>query len=89
MGEVAAQLSIRHHSAVGLVDRLERNGLIQRDRAESDRRVVRLRLTKAGEEKLRTLSGAHRDELLRTGPNLVHELSELLARFTPPSNEGR
>jgi DNA-binding MarR family transcriptional regulator len=63
------------------VNRLAANGLIERVRAGGDRRVVRLRLTATGEQKLRTLSDVHRDELLSTGPNLVRELSGLLARL--------
>ncbi|GAA1580245.1 helix-turn-helix domain-containing protein [Kribbella sancticallisti] len=66
ISEVAAYLCTRHHSAVQLIDRTERLGLITRTRAdEHDRRVVRLTLTAAGVRKLAELSSAHLEELHR------------------------
>src|SRR5207237_2737017 len=43
IGSVAKQLFIRHHSTVGLADRLEERDLIERVKQEQDRRQVRLR----------------------------------------------
>jgi DNA-binding MarR family transcriptional regulator len=64
VGELADYLCTRHHSAVQLIDRTEQLGLITRTRAQDeDRRVVRLTLTKAGQEKLTLLSTAHLEEL--------------------------
>ncbi|MBV9140803.1 MAG: MarR family transcriptional regulator [Pseudonocardiales bacterium] len=64
VGELADYLCTRHHSAVQLIDRTERLGLITRTRAEgADRRVVRLTLTRAGQEKLTLLSTTHLEEL--------------------------
>ena len=66
VGELADYLCIRHHSAVQLIDRTEQLGLITRNRVDSeDRRLVRLTLTPAGQEKLALLSTAHREELRR------------------------
>src|SRR5512138_2279205 len=45
IGELAERLQIRHHSAVGLVDRLEAQGLIERRPPENDRRQVFVVLT--------------------------------------------
>ena len=45
IGELADHLVIRHHSAVGLVDRLTARGLAERFRGNGDRRQVRVRLT--------------------------------------------
>ena len=72
IGEVAESLLLRHHSAVGLVDRAVKAGLVERQEDAADRRVVRLRLTARGEEILGRLSSAHLEELqrlpgLRTG----------------------
>ena len=78
IGQVAEQLLIRHHSAVGLVDRLEERGLVERSRQAEDRRQVRLRLTARGQSVLRHLSQAHHAELGDLGPQLVDALSELL-----------
>ena len=78
VGELAAHLFIRHHSAVGLLDRLEGHGLVERIRGDADRRQVGIRLTDAGSEKLRQLSRIHREELRQSGPALVETLRALL-----------
>ena len=47
-----------------LIDRTEQLGLIARHRSDSDdRRVVRLTLTKTGQDKLTLLSTTHVEEL--------------------------
>lgn len=78
IGQVAEQLFIRHHSAVGLVDRLEERELVERTRHGEDRRQVRLRLTARGQSLLRHLSQSHHAELCDLGPELVEALSGLL-----------
>ena len=78
VGELAGQLLIRHHSAVGLLDRLEERGMVRRTRGAGDRREVRIRLTDAGARKLERLSGAHRAELANLHPALVESLAVLL-----------
>ena len=65
IGQVADYLLIRHHSAVELAYRTERTGLIERIRDEDDQRVVRLRLSAAGERVIAALSSAHLEELGR------------------------
>lgn len=45
----------------GLIDRLEKVGLVSRQRSEEDRRVVRVSLTRAGEELLERLEGPLRE----------------------------
>ncbi len=65
IGELADYLLLRHHSAVGLVDRAEEAGLVTRSRDAEDQRVVRLQLTAEGEEHLEALSAAHMEELHR------------------------
>jgi DNA-binding MarR family transcriptional regulator len=70
--ELADYLSTRHHSAVQLIDRAEQLGLVTRHREDSnDRRIVRLTLTKTGEEKLVQLSTTHLEELQRLA-TLIH-----------------
>lgn len=81
IGELADHLLIRHHSAVGLIDRMEERGLIQRVRANDDRRQVQVRLTELGAEKIERLSVTHRAELRNSGPALVEALSALLERL--------
>jgi DNA-binding MarR family transcriptional regulator len=78
VGELAEALQIKHHSAVGLVDRLVEQGLAMRAPAADDRRQVRVTLSAHGLELLAELTSAHRHELRRVGP----ELRTLLARLT-------
>ncbi|HTU39524.1 MAG TPA: MarR family transcriptional regulator [Acidimicrobiales bacterium] len=65
VGEAADYLLLRHHSAVGLVDRAVKAGLVTRARDPEDHRVVRLQLTPKGTKRLETLSAAHLEELER------------------------
>lgn len=67
IGEVAGYLTLRHHSAVGLVDRAEQAGYVERSHDPTDHRVIRLRLTPAGEVLIRQLSRSHLEELRRFG----------------------
>jgi DNA-binding MarR family transcriptional regulator len=78
ISQLAENLFLKHHSAVGLVDRLVERGLAERTRAGDDRRRVRVRLTATGLEKLLRLSSVHQQELRLSGPILVNALTELL-----------
>jgi DNA-binding MarR family transcriptional regulator len=71
IGDLADHLLLRHHSVVGLVDRAEQAGLVERQADPDDHRVVRLRLTARGSRRLATLAAAHIDELNRLGPELL------------------
>jgi DNA-binding MarR family transcriptional regulator len=71
VGDVAAHLLLRHHSAVELVDRAERAGLLRRIADDTDQRVVRLELTPDGEDRLAHLAAAHLEELSRLRPSLA------------------
>ena len=70
VGDLAGYLLVRHHSAVELIDRAEAAALVQRCPDEADGRVIRIRLTPDGEERLRQLSAAHLSELRRLAPVL-------------------
>jgi len=80
---LAERLQIRHHSAVELVDRLEKRGLIQRSRGELDRREVHLKLTARGERLLRELTLHTRAELRLAAPALVAALMKVMSRSGP------
>lgn len=77
IGELAERLQIRHHSAVGLVDRLGSEGLVARKQSKTDRRQVHLKLTARGEAVLERLSAQHREELRRAGPEIAELLQKL------------
>jgi DNA-binding MarR family transcriptional regulator len=80
VGDLAERLQLQHHSTVGLIDRLTECGLLRRNRAEGDRRQVRVRLTRKGEAVLRKLSLDHRAELGIAGSALSAALQAILAR---------
>ncbi len=71
IGDVAEHLLIRHHSAVELVDRAAGAGLVERRRDPADGRVVRLGLTRLGQDKLEALAEAHLEELKRLVPPMM------------------
>lgn len=77
VGDLAERLAIRHHSAVGLVDRLEASGYLKRANDAADKRRIILMLTKKGENALAALTAAHRDELRRLTPLLKPLLARL------------
>jgi DNA-binding MarR family transcriptional regulator len=59
IGELAGYLLLRPHSTVELVDRAVAAGLVERTRDPHDGRVVRVRLTEAGDRILQELTPAH------------------------------
>jgi DNA-binding MarR family transcriptional regulator len=79
IGELADRLRIHHHSAVGLVDRLESLGLVNRTRDPADRRRVRVEPSPKGELKVAQVAAVHRDELLETAATLRALLDPLAA----------
>jgi DNA-binding MarR family transcriptional regulator len=69
-GELAERLQVKHHSVVGLVNRLEAQGLIVREQGDSDRREVYVTLTERGAELLERLTAIHQQELRHIAPQL-------------------
>lgn len=74
VGDLAEFLLVRHHTAVELVDRITRLGLLRRIADHGDSRRMFLKLTKKGEQKLRTLSKIHFEELRSASPGLARIL---------------
>jgi len=70
IGDVAEYLLLRHHSAVGLVDRAETAALVRRRQDRDDHRIVRLHLTARGAETLHQLTAVTLEELARLSPRL-------------------
>lgn len=77
VGELAEQLTIRHHSAVELSGRLCRNGLAVKQQDSTDRRRMLLNLTERAERALAELSAAHLDELSQIEPTLKRLLTSI------------
>ena len=70
IGEVAGHLLLRHHSAVGLVDRAEAAGLVTRTPDSDNASAVRLSLTADGARRLQALSELHLQELEHLAPTM-------------------
>ena len=75
--DLAERLQIQHHSAVELVDRLAKRGLVERSRDKLDHRKVFIHLTAAGEAALENLSVSHLDDLRCNGPALAESLQRI------------
>ena len=78
IGMLAERLQIRHHSAVELVDRLVKRGMVSRRRHDGDRRQVVVKLRAAGEAVLRRLALHSLAELRAEAPALVATLRRLI-----------
>src|ERR1700744_1594944 len=82
---LADRLTLKHHSAVEVVDRLEANGFVRRTRARDDRRNVIVSLLPRGERLLEEVARQRIDELRSNGHELVRAIDRLLDRNGRPS----
>lgn len=78
IGALAERLCVRHHTAVTLVDKLEKRKFLTRERSLDDKREVLLRLTADGDDLLLRLSTLHKQQLLVVGPAVVSALQALV-----------
>lgn len=70
MGDLARRVAVAEKTVTGLVDRLQRDGLVERRRDGADRRVIHVALTAGGQ----ALAG-------RLDAEVLHALTRLLARL--------
>ncbi len=92
MGRVAEWLGVGLPAASGIVDRVERHGLLERRRRDDDRRVVECALTGKGRALLDEIAGMRREIMRQTLEGLSDDdLAELsrLARKLTASLEGQ
>lgn len=75
---LADRLSLRHHSTVELVDRMEAHGYVRRTRGREDRRQVLVSLQPRGEKLLEQVVQQRIIELRANGRALVEAISGLL-----------
>jgi DNA-binding MarR family transcriptional regulator len=74
VGDLAEFLLIRHHTAVELMNRMVKLGLVDRIVDEADARRALLKVTKEGKRRLQRLSKIHLEELQAIGPTLTRLL---------------
>ena len=77
VGELAELLQIKHQSAVGLANRMESKGWVQKRHSPTDNRQVFISLTPTGRRVLDDLSAAHKAEIARISPTLKEILNNL------------
>ena len=80
---LAERMLLKHHSVVGLVDRLEEKGFVSRCRDDQDRRRVEIRLTEYGESTIEQLTAFHQRELYVLAPELTGLLQAVVERALP------
>ncbi|HEX4335635.1 MAG TPA: MarR family transcriptional regulator [Polyangiaceae bacterium] len=75
---LAERLLVRHHTVVGLVDRLVAGKLAVRRPSKTDKREILVELTPRGERVLRGLAMLHQAELRSAAPALVAALQAIV-----------
>lgn len=72
MSELSTLMAVEMSSATVLIDDLVEQELVERAREETDRRVVRVKLTKNGQEKFKLL----KEQLKKNVGSILDKLSE-------------
>ena len=78
IGRLAESLHLKHHSVVGLVDRLEARGFVRRRRNADNRREVRVVLLAPGRDAGRNVVSQRLHELRGSGRALVESIAAIL-----------
>jgi DNA-binding MarR family transcriptional regulator len=76
--QIAEQLKLQHHSAVELVNRMAKRGLVCRNPSSHDRRAVLLSLTRPAEKVLQEIARYSLSQLQLEAPQLLKTLGHLL-----------
>ena len=77
IGQVAARLALKPHTASELIERMAAAGLVARVKSPADRRRSVLTVTERGSTLLEKLSATHRQELRQMRPLLIELLAAL------------
>lgn len=63
MNEIATKLGVSMSAVTGIIDRMVKHGYVERQRDETDRRLVRVQLTEKGNQILSEFNQHKNDEL--------------------------
>ncbi|MBW1699138.1 MAG: MarR family transcriptional regulator [Deltaproteobacteria bacterium] len=77
--EISRQLYVTPSNVTGIIDRLEKKGLVERNRKDGDRRVALITLTEAGRQLSRTLPDPIEKKFISQLADLEPEHVQLLA----------
>lgn len=86
MGELCAKMFLACSTATDLIDRMERNGLIERVRDTTDRRVIRLRVLAKGNRVIDEVLDARRSYLESIFADLSYEEKERIIQVLDQIN---
>lgn len=104
LSELSERIRARNSTVTGIIDRMEREGLVQRRRSSEDRRVVHIELTDAGAELaaqipiepfqifrqvLGELSARDAADLKRVLTRLAERVREIVGEADAPTNGKR
>lgn len=79
LGELSARMLMSCGNMTVVVDNLEKEGLVQRTRSESDRRVIHVKLTDQGQALFTRIFPEHAAQVARLAAVLSQEEQEQLA----------
>jgi MarR family transcriptional regulator, organic hydroperoxide resistance regulator len=85
LSELSGKIRARNSTVTGIIDRMERDGFVQRRRSDADRRVVNIELTHKGRELASEIPvepvSIFRRVLAELSPRDASELSRILSRL--------
>lgn len=86
LSELSERIRAQNSTVTGIIDRMEREGLVVRERSKEDRRVVKIRLTDKGAELARDIPvepmEVFRQALSSLTKDEVRDLLRILAKLT-------
>jgi DNA-binding MarR family transcriptional regulator len=78
IGELSQKMYLAYSTTTDLVDRMERNELVERVRDQNDRRVVRLHMCEKGKELIEKVLYTRRDYIMKALSSVDKETLTLL-----------
>jgi DNA-binding MarR family transcriptional regulator len=85
---IAERMVVRHNTAVELVDRAEKAGLVHRVTDKTDHRRSLVEITSSGNDLLAELAPIHLAEVRTGDGELLRSLRKLMGTKTPSSKRG-
>ena len=91
MSELAERIIFSRSGLTNVIDRMESEGLVRRERPPQDRRVIQIFLTPAGSERLRVARAIHHDSIQRHYLDhlTAHDLTAMMGPLTKLENHLR
>jgi DNA-binding MarR family transcriptional regulator len=104
LSDLSDRIRAQNSTVTGIIDRMEREGLVVRARSTEDRRVVKIKLTEKGERiardipvepmeifrsALSTLTLAETRELLRILTKIAKRVQQIVRRDVPEARDAR